>query len=127
MGEAEDQVIARVKAMSEKVTGKEESNQNKARTLDLSAWNNSVFATDNVFDATEKNLIESFADKQGDDLFYSAAPLCAEKIPTECKSYSQMLQLVYAQRIKSDCVAYENSLKQQRSASAQKLLVAEKA
>jgi hypothetical protein len=38
-----------------------------------------------------------------------------------------MLQMMYAQRIKSDCAAYENSLKQQKKSSTQKLATAEKA
>ena len=38
-----------------------------------------------------------------------------------------MLQQTYAQKIRSDCTGYENALKQQRTASAQKLQTAQKA
>ena len=45
----------------------------------------------------------------------------------ECGSELSMLQLMYSQRIKSDCSAYENSLKQQKNASATKLASAQQA
>ena len=56
----------------------------------------------------------------------AASELCVAQIP-ECASESSMLQLLYAQRIKSDCSAYENSLKQRKSASQTKLSSAQKA
>jgi hypothetical protein len=45
----------------------------------------------------------------------------------ECANDLSMLQMIYAQQIKSDCTAYENTLKQQKTASQNKLSAAEKA
>ena len=137
MGEAEAQIMARAKAAADKVTIEEtkvkntETTKNKIRQLDLSAWNKSIFdEEEDVFEETEDvsaDLVETFADKKGDELYKSAAKMCVTMVPNQCKQYGQMVQLVYAQRIKSDCVAYENSLKQQKIASEQKLQTARKA
>ena len=56
----------------------------------------------------------------------AAVSLCKSQIP-ECASEMNMLQLMYSQRIKSDCAAYENTLKQQKKSSQQKLQTAERA
>lgn len=133
MGEAEEQIMARAKAAGDKVTGKETAAESakKARKLDLSAWNNNIFSEDDEEDifksASNTNLIETFADKKGEELYTAAGKMCAAQIPEQCKSYGSMVQLVYSQRIKSDCIAYENSLKQQKNASQQKLQTAQKA
>ncbi len=132
MGEAEEQIMARAKAAADKVTveEKEQENQKKVRTLDLSAWNNNIFSEEeDVFGSIENSadLVDTFADKKGDELYKAAAKLCVKQIPTQCNAHDQMMQLVYAQKIKSDCSAYENSLKQQKNASQQKLQTAQKA
>ncbi len=62
----------------------------------------------------------------GAALFQSSHDTCVAKMP-ECANEMSMLKMMYAQRIKSDCTAYENSLRQQKNASAQKLAAAEKA
>ena len=64
--------------------------------------------------------------KEGDALYSASHDICAAQIP-ECEAEMDMLQLMYSQQIRSDCTAYENSLKQQRNASAQKLYTAEQA
>jgi len=76
--------------------------------------------------AEEDEILMSLEGKEGDALYMAAADICSAQIP-ECKSDLNMLRMVYGQRIKSDCAAYENSLKQQKNASQQKLLAAEKA
>lgn len=138
MGESADEIMARAKSAADTVVGsnagKKQSdtvaNKTKARQLDLSAWkNNSLFdEEDDVFTADLPSIsTNTFADKTGDALQSSAANLCIKQIPSQCASSSSFLQLAYAQKIKSDCNAYENSLKQQRIASAEKLQTAQKA
>ena len=133
MGEDADAVIARAKAAGDKVTGKadEETNKKKVRTLDLSAWNNTnIFSEDNdLFDEVkfDTNAVSDALSKTGAELYNSAAKMCVSQMPAQCSSSLNMLQSVYAQKIKSDCIAFENSLKQQKVASTQKLQTAEKA
>ncbi len=137
MGEAAEQIMARAKAAADKVTVEEKKTQNaeitkkKIKQLDLSAWSTSIFDEDDddVFGEQEisTDVVDTFADKKGDELYKSAAKMCVTMIPDQCKQYGSMVQLVYSQRIKSDCIAYENSLKQQKNASQQKLLTAQKA
>ncbi len=95
--------------------------------LDMSAWNNDYLfeMSANIF-ASSSNGYDTLADMTGDSLFNAVLPLCMGQIP-ECQSEFNMLQLLYAQNIKSDCTAYENELKRQQSASAEKLAAAEKA
>ena len=130
MGEAADSVIARAKAAGDKVVVEEEAKtKRQSRTLDLSLWNSNIFTTDdNLFDDYDTdNLVSTFADKRGDSLYTASAKMCSAQVPEECRAYGSMLQLVYAQKIKSDCVAYENSLRAQKIQSQQKLQTAQKA
>jgi len=128
MGEAENQVIARAKAAGEKVVV-DEGQQRKSRTLDLSAWNGvALIDDDDVFDAFDSSdSISSFTDKKGNSLYTTSAKMCSAQISEQCQDYVSMLQLVYAQKVKSDCIAYENSLKVQKSQSQQKYQTAQKA
>ncbi|MCQ2562127.1 MAG: hypothetical protein MJ158_00705 [Alphaproteobacteria bacterium] len=130
MGEAADEVMAKAKAAEKKALGKDEksaANGQKARKLDLSAWNNTSFEEDNELFFETESYSDGVTDKEGDALHNAAAKLCATQIKAECKASASMLKLIYAQKIKSDCTAYENSLKQQQSASAQKLQSAKQA
>ena len=132
MGDAESEIIARAKAAGDKVVADKESKDNKAnlaRKLDMSVFDNNIFVdTDDIFgDGKSDGDISTFADKKGDELYKAAGKMCVAQIPANCKNYGSMLQLVYAQRIKSDCMAYENSLKAQKSQSQQKLQTAQKA
>ena len=130
MGEAADAIISRAKAAGDTVLVKEEEKAKKqSRTLDLSMWNSNIFNTDdNLFDEFDSDsLVSTFADKRGEELYTASAKMCASQITEQCKSYSSMLQLVYAQKIKSDCVGYENSLRAQKIQSQQKLQTAQKA
>lgn len=126
MGDDADAAIAKANAAAQSVIDDADSDAKKARrTLDLSMWDVSVdFDNDeNIFGTSAMSPIEG---KEGDALHRAAANLCVEQIP-ECSSEIQLLQMMYAQRIKSDCAAYENSLKQQKNSSAQKLATAERA
>ena len=135
MGEDAEAVLARAKAAGDKVTGKAsaEENAKKARTLDLNAWNTNIFSDDgdDPFDgadvSVDSSAVSNALSKTGDALYSSAAKMCIEQMPGQCGSSVQMLQNMYAQKIKSDCMAFENSLKQQKIASTQKLQAAEKA
>lgn len=101
--------------------------------LDLSAWSNDGIFDDEVenddtFSVQPRvNLIDDVAGKTGDNLQKAAARICVTQMPKECQNGSSLLQMAYIQKIRSDCVGYENALKQQRSASQQKLLAAQKA
>ncbi|MBO4672371.1 MAG: hypothetical protein J5608_01825, partial [Alphaproteobacteria bacterium] len=134
MGENAEEIMARAKAAADSVTGKNDTSKtggaSKVRTLDLSSFRNNNFfddADDDVFQDIFTSMESSIADKTGDALQKEATRLCTERIPQQCASSASFLQLTYAQRIKSDCTAYENSLKQQRSQSAEKLQTAQKA
>ena len=90
----------------------------------LAAWSP---PPENEDTQTEISGLADLIDGQsGDGLFVAANNICAEYIP-ECKSQLSMLRLMYQQQIRSDCTAYENALKQQQSASQEKLLAAQQA
>ena len=96
------------------------------RTLDLSMWDDVELdeGDENIFGAS--GSATPLGDAKGDALHAAAADMCAAQIP-ECSSEISMLKLLYSQRIKADCTAYENSLKQQKKSSQQKLQTAERA
>ena len=138
MGESADQIIARAKAAGDQAVGKTPTtsnaanNQKKVRTLDLSAWNTNIFSEDeDIFDdvdvSVDASAVSDALSKTGDALYTDAAKMCIAQMPAKCNASVKMLQSVYAQKIKSDCIAFENSLKQQKIASTQKLQAAEKA
>lgn len=144
MGEYADQINNRAKSVESGIASsksgasasasasKKSSSSSTTRSLDLS-----IFSTNNLFDAeedegvftevTEASVLDDIAGKTGDDLQKAAAKVCVAQVPAQCKSSLSMLQMAYVQKVKSDCVGYENALKQQRSASQQKLLTAQKA
>ncbi len=81
-------------------------------SVDLSLWNNNV--SDDDDDINESD------DERGDELFLSASALCLERMP-ECESNADMMQLMYSQQIKSDCIAYENGLKDAQNVATTEL------
>ena len=119
MGEAEDELMSQVKKVTDglpKKTTAENIQISKAQVDD---------DDDDLIGGVTKS--ESFANKKGTALYKASATMCVKTIPEQCRQYSSMLQLVYSQKIKSDCIAYENSLKQQKNESKQKLQAANKA
>lgn len=131
MGENADAAIKMANDVAQSLTKKpNDSTDGKKmarRALDLSAWDMKFDEddTENPFATTE--LEQSAIDnKTGDALQNAVAQLCAAQIP-ECTGDMQMLKMMYSRRVASDCNAYENSLKQQKVASQQKLNAAEKA
>lgn len=138
MGEYADQIKARTKSIENEFAENEKKQTTtqaaKKKTLDLSAWNNAGLFDDDdedVFDTSNKEekvrIADDMANKKGDELHKEAAKICTQQLPTDCKNSASMLQMTYAQKIRSDCTGYENSLKQKKSESAQKLQTAQKA
>ena len=84
--------------------------------VDLTAWDKNTTEEESPR-ATSALPLD---DKTGDALFKSAHQICASAI-SECSANMQFIQLLYSQQINNDCAAYENSLKQRRNESAQKL------
>ena len=126
MGVDADAAIAAANSVAQSLREDGEPKKKARRALDLSAWDVSEeYEEDSIFGASfvDPNSIEG---KEGDALHSAAMNLCKAQIP-ECAKDINMLQLMYSQKIKSDCTAYENSLKQKKSQSAQKLQAAERA
>ena len=126
MGDAAKAVMDKTNSVTKRIEA--DSQQTKRKSLDLSAWN--INEVD--FDADVEDIFSlssdgtGIANKTGDALYRAAAKLCNAQLP-ECKSQSKMMELMYTQRVRSDCTAYENSLRQQRTQSAQKLATAQSA
>lgn len=126
MGEDADAIMAQTESVTQKITT--DAMKSKRQSLDLNSWN-----TINVdFDADVEDIFSLSSDgnsittKTGDALYRASTKLCNAQIP-ECASQSEMMELMYKQRVRSDCTAYENSLRQQRTQSAQKLASAQSA
>lgn len=125
MGDAADVAIANANAVAQSIMN-DTSKEKEKKSLDLTSWLSPVdFSSDDVF-ADTGTLQSPIEGKEGDALFSASNQICVQQMP-ECESELSMLQLMYAQQIRSDCTAYENSLKQQKNASAQKLYAAEQA
>lgn len=126
MGDAVDEVMSKTDSVTKRVTA--DAAKSKRQSLDLSSWN----SLDLDFDADAEDIFDfssdgvSIANKTGDALYRAAAKLCNAQIP-ECKSQSTLMDLMYKQRVRSDCTAYENSLRAARTQSAQKLYAAQSA
>ena len=126
MGDAVDAVMSKTDSVTKRVTA--DAAKSKRQSLDLSSWN----SLDLDFDADAEDIFDfssdgvSISNKTGDALYRAAAKLCNAQI-TECKSQSTLMELMYKQRVRSDCTAYENSLRQARTQSAQKLYAAQSA
>lgn len=126
MGDDAEAAIAKANAAAAEAMNSVDSKNSRRKSLDLSLWDNPIdFDDGDAFDifAFSENSIDG---KKGDALQRAASDLCVEQIP-ECAGEMSMLKLLYAQKIKSDCNAYENSLKQQKNASQSKLATAERA
>ncbi|MBO4480182.1 MAG: hypothetical protein J5742_00970 [Alphaproteobacteria bacterium] len=129
MGDDADAVMARTKEITSSIEKDAEKNKSKRKSLDLSSWNTIGINFDDediedVFSLSSDGT--AIANKTGDALYRASAKLCVAQIP-ECKSQDKIMELMYQQRIRSDCTAYENSLRQQRTQSAQKLAAAQSA
>ncbi len=129
MGDDADAIMAKTKAITNSIEKDAEKAKSKRQSLDLSAWNTDTSLdfdedVEDIFSLSSDGV--SVANKKGDALYRASAKLCVAQIP-ECSSQNKMMELMYQQRIRSDCTAYENSLRQQRTQSAQKLAAAQSA
>ena len=105
---------------------KKEERASARRELDLSMWDTDVLEFDAELDIFADGGASGIEGKTGDALHNAASAVCAEQMP-ECEAELGMLKMLYAQRVRSDCAAYENSLNAQKKASANKLAAAEQA
>ena len=110
MGDDADAVMAKTKAITNSIEKDAEKAKSKRQSLDLSAWNIDSgidFDEDveDIFSLSSDGV--SVANKKGDALYRASAKLCTAQIP-ECSSQNKMMELMYQQRIRSDCTAYEN-------------------
>lgn len=128
MGADADAAIAAANSVADSLKNPESADPKKRarKALDLSMWDATAdFEEEDVF-AESSSSMDSLDGKEGDELHKAAAALCKAQIP-ECAKDINMLQMMYGQKIKSDCTAYENVLKQKKTQSAQKLQAAERA
>lgn len=125
MGADADAVMANVNSVVNALD-KENSKTSARKSLNLDLWNTTFDDSDDDIWSSVDSVASSVDGKTGDSLYRAANSICVAQMP-ECGSELSMLQLMYAQRIKSDCNAYENSLKQQKNASANKLASAQQA
>lgn len=125
MGADADAVMANVNSVVDALD-KENNKTSARRSLNLDLWNTTIDDSDDDIWSSVDSVASSIDGKTGDALYRAANSICVAQMP-ECGSELSMLQLMYSQRIKSDCSAYENSLKQQKNASANKLASAQQA
>ncbi len=124
MGDSADTVIANANAVAQSILAEDKDEQRQSL---VSMWSNPSYLYDDADDIfADSGLANPIEGKTGDALLAAANDICVAQIP-ECSSEMSMLQLMYSQQVRSDCTAYENSLKQQKNASQQKLYAAETA
>nr|MBQ0091490.1 hypothetical protein [Candidatus Enterousia merdequi] len=80
---------------------------------------------DDEDDDDDDDGLEVTEDSIGDKLRSEMHQICAEKLP-ECKSQLTLIKNIYAQKVKSDCAAFENALKDRGRAGRATLAAAEK-
>ena len=112
MGADGDAVFTQVQSVKDEFIGQSSKKQNDKLAI--------------FFNDDSDEIQQKVQDVIGAELYQTSFELCSEYIP-ECKSELPILNSLYKQRVRSDCVAYENSLKKQRDASAQKLAAAQTA
>lgn len=126
MGDSADAVNAMVNDVTNSIKGGDtKTTKSRARSLNLDAWNTSYDDEDEE-DSVFNELGEDISNLTGDALYSAVSSMCVKQIP-ECSGTTGMLKLMYSQQIKSDCAAYENSLKKQKNESAKKLQTAQTA
>ena len=129
MGDDADAAIAAANKVADSLKngGITDPKKKARKALDLSMWDAAadLEEEEDVFAASSSSS-DSLDGKEGDALHRAAAALCKAQIP-ECAKDINMLQMMYGQKIKSDCTAYENVLKQKKTQSSQKLQAAERA
>ena len=139
LGKAADSVLstsekafdkAKKDAEDEDLTEKKTTEPAKKKTLSFDEWNKSFGGGDDDEEDEEETAAaddDDISGKKGDELYAAAAKMCWTQVPDKCKSKEDMAKLLYTQKIKSDCAAFENSVKQKKSESTNKLETAKKA
>lgn len=123
--------ITNITKNATKKTIKPEQTETK-KSLSRADWD-AMFAQNNDDDEDEESETTEFVDnddisnKHGDELYVAADEMCFEQTPSKCKSNGDMLKLMYAQKIKSDCAAFENTVKKQSGEINAKLIDAQNA
>ena len=95
-------------------------NEKKAG-LSFADWNSKFSAKDDDEDEVFELDADDIANKKGDELYKAAMEMCFGQTPQKCKTSEDMLKMMYVQKIRSDCAAFENSLNKQESESTVKL------
>ena len=128
LGSAADDVLASSErafnkairdANDESVVGEKKSE--KKSTLSFSEWNSAFSKNDDDEEEMFELDADDIAKKKGDELYKAAMGMCFEQTPQKCKASEDMLKMLYVQKIRSDCAAFENSLNKQESESTVKL------
>ncbi len=119
LGKATDDVVK----MSEDVLKKKDKQDKKS--LSFSDWNN-MFSSNEDDEEDDFVLEDDISNKKGDELYNVADSMCWEQTPKKCASSKEMVQLLYAQKIKSDCIGFENAIKLQKSEATVQLDNAQK-
>ena len=131
MGDFADQINNRAKSIESEFDGSTKTASTRTLSIGGTSFDLTSFASADLFSAGEEEVfqetpVSDITSRTGDSLQKSADELCVARIPNECKNSVSLLQMAYIQRVKSDCIGYENALKQQKLASQQKLLAAQK-
>lgn len=101
-------------------------NSEKRKSISRSDWDKMFSGTDDEDVQDDFVSTDDIYSKRGDELYVAADKMCFEQTPQKCKSLEEMLKLLYVQKIKSDCIAFENSIKKQSGETKVKLADAEK-
>lgn len=93
----------------------------KKSTLTFAEWNSAFSKNDEDEEEVFELDADDIANKKGDELYMAAMGMCFEQTPQKCKASEDMLKMLYVQKIRSDCAAFENSLNKQEVESYVKL------
>ena len=87
---------------------------------------NEMFVASGFDDEDDMDVdLDVTTDSIGDKLRADMHQICSEKLP-ECKSQLNLIKNMYAQKVKSDCAAFENALKTRGREGRATLAAAEK-
>lgn len=92
----------------------------KKSMLSFAEWN-SMFSSSEEEEEEFELDADDIAKKKGDELYKAAMGMCFDQTPQKCKASEDMLKMLYVQKIRSDCAAFENSLAKQETESSIKL------
>ena len=84
-------------------------------------WNSRFSSDDDDEDDGFESDGDDITGKKGDELYKASMTMCFGQVPEKCKASEEMLKMLYVQKIRSDCAAFENSLNKQETESTAKL------